>query len=77
MVQAPIRTQGTVSYTHLDVYKRQVFSSLVFPKFSMLDPTLTFTLPEKQVKNGVIDTFVHTTEQYLTYPVEGLSLIHI
>ena len=48
-----------------------VFSSLVFPKFSMLDPTLTFTLPEKQVKNGVIDTFVHTTEQYLTYPVEG------
>ena len=51
--------------------KYPVFSTLVFPKFSMLDPTLTFTLPEKQVKNGVIDTFVHTTEQYLTYPVEG------
>ena len=51
--------------------KFPVFSSLVFPKFSMLDPTLTFTLPEKQVKNGVIDTFVNTTEQYLTYPVEG------
>ena len=51
--------------------KYPVFSNLVFPKFSMLDPTLTFTLPEKQVKNGVIDTFVHTTEQYLTYPVEG------
>ena len=51
--------------------KFPVFSSLVFPKFSMLDPTLTFTLPEKQVKNGVIDTFVHTTEQYLTYPVDG------
>ena len=51
--------------------KFPVFSSLVFPKFSMLDPTLTLTLPEKQVKNGVIDTFVHTTEQYLTYPVEG------
>ena len=51
--------------------KYPVFSNLVFPKFSMLNPTLTFTLPEKQVKNGVIDTFVHTTEQYLTYPVEG------
>ncbi|MDU2570574.1 MAG: iron-containing alcohol dehydrogenase, partial [Veillonella sp.] len=51
--------------------KYPVFSNLIFPKFSMLDPTLTFTLPEKQVKNGVIDTFVHTTEQYLTYPVEG------
>lgn len=51
--------------------KLPLFSNLVFPKFSMLDPTLTFTLPEKQVKNGVIDTFVHTTEQYLTYPVDG------
>lgn len=51
--------------------KFPVFSELVFPKFSMLDPTLTFTLSEKQVKNGVIDTFVHTTEQYLTYPVDG------
>lgn len=44
---------------------------LVYPKFSILDPTLTFTLPKTQIANGIIDTFIHTTEQYLTYPVEA------
>ena len=43
----------------------------VFPVFSILDPETTFTLPEKQTVNGIIDTFVHTTEQYLTYPVDA------
>lgn len=51
--------------------KHSVFSELAFPKFSILDPTLTYTLPKIQVANGVIDAFVHTTEQYLTYPVNG------
>ncbi len=44
---------------------------LVFPVFSVLDPETTFTLPEKQISNGVVDTFVHITEQYLTYPVNS------
>lgn len=39
---------------------------LVYPQFSVLDPTLTYSLPIRQVANGVVDTFVHTTEQYLT-----------
>jgi NADP-dependent alcohol dehydrogenase len=46
---------------------------LLYPKFSILDPTITFTLPPKQTANGIIDTFVHVAEQYLTYPV-GASL---
>lgn len=46
-------------------------NDLVFPKFSLVDPSLTFTLPETQVANGVIDTFVHVMEQYMTYPAEG------
>ena len=40
----------------------------VFPKFSVLDPTVTYTLPARQVANGVVDAFVHVIEQYLTYP---------
>jgi len=44
---------------------------LVFPKFSILDPTKTYTLPARQLANGVIDAFVHVAEQYLTYPVEA------
>jgi NADP-dependent alcohol dehydrogenase len=43
-------------------------NALLFPRFSVLDPSKTFTLPPRQVANGVIDAFVHITEQYLTYP---------
>lgn len=44
---------------------------LVYPKFSILDPETTFSLPEKQTANGIVDTFVHVMEQYLTYPVNS------
>ncbi len=43
-------------------------SAHCFPVFSVLDPTKTYTLPPKQLANGVVDAFVHTVEQYLTYP---------
>ncbi|NLD49151.1 MAG: iron-containing alcohol dehydrogenase, partial [Clostridiaceae bacterium] len=43
----------------------------MFPKFSILDPTNTFSLPKNQIANGIVDTFVHATEQYLTYPVNA------
>ena len=46
-------------------------SNLVFPKFSLLDPAKSFTLPERQVANGVVDAFIHVMEQYLTYPVNA------
>lgn len=46
-------------------------SPLVFPKFSVLDPTTAYSLPTRQISNGVVDAFVHTTEQYLTYPVNA------
>lgn len=44
-------------------------SPLTFPVFSILDPKTTFSLPKKQIRNGIVDTFIHTVEQYLTYPV--------
>jgi len=43
-------------------------SNFVFPVFSVLDPETTFSLPSKQVRNGIADAFVHVMEQYLTYP---------
>jgi NADP-dependent alcohol dehydrogenase len=49
--------------------KFPVMSDLSFPQFSVLDPTISFTLPKMQVANGIADAFVHTTEQYITYPV--------
>jgi NADP-dependent alcohol dehydrogenase len=59
---------AVISYGH---GKYPVMSELAFPQFSILDPSLSFTLPEIQVANGIIDAVVHTTEQYLTYPVDG------
>lgn len=43
----------------------------VFPQFSVLDPTKTYTLPQRQLANGVVDAFVHVMEQYLTYPAKA------
>jgi alcohol dehydrogenase len=39
-------------------------SPAVFPKFSILDPSYTFTVPVSQTVNGVVDTMSHILEQY-------------
>ncbi len=51
--------------------KRDIASPALYPQFSILDPETTYTLPTRQVINGIVDAFVHTTEQYLTYPVDA------
>lgn len=43
----------------------------VFPRFSVLDPETTFSLPPRQVANGIGDAFCHVMEQYLTYPADA------
>lgn len=45
---------------------------LVFPRFAVLDPSFSATLPARQIGNGVVDAFIHTTEQYLTWPAGAL-----
>ncbi len=44
---------------------------LVYPVFSILDPETTYSLPKRQIGNGVADAFVHVIEQYLTYPSDA------
>jgi NADP-dependent alcohol dehydrogenase len=51
--------------------KRAFGSDMVQPVFAVLDPVYTYSLPLKQVGNGVVDAFVHVIEQYLTYPVNA------
>lgn len=51
--------------------KFPVMSQRVFPQFSVLEPEITFTLPTTQVANGIADAFVHTVEQYITFPVDA------
>lgn len=63
-----------------------VFGENVFPKFSILNPTFTYTLPKYQMVSGIYDIMSHILEQYFSgtddntsdYVMEGLlrSLIH-
>lgn len=39
------------------------------PIFSIIDPEATYSLPENQTRNGIVDTFVHVMELYATYDV--------
>lgn len=58
--------------TRRATHDKLVFSSRhVFPRFAVLDPAKTLTLPPRQVANGIVDAFVHVCEQYLTYPVDA------
>ena len=58
--------------TRRDIGAKLAFRSRhLFPRFSVLDPTKTYTLAPQQLANGVVDAFVHTVEQYLTYPVNA------
>jgi NADP-dependent alcohol dehydrogenase len=41
-------------------------SPVCFPVFSILDPQATYSLDKKQLRNGIVDTFVHVCEQYAT-----------
>ena len=58
--------------TRTSIHAKLAFGSRhCFPQFSVLDPVKTYTLPVRQVGNGVVDAFVHVMEQYLTYPVNS------
>ncbi|MEN9945890.1 MAG: hypothetical protein RLZZ293_276 [Pseudomonadota bacterium] len=46
--------------------KQAFIHPLVYPKFAILDPETTYTLPKRQLQNGIVDPFIHVTEQYLT-----------
>jgi NADP-dependent alcohol dehydrogenase len=54
--------------------KRYFGSPFVYPKFAVLDPSVMSSLDDRQLANGLVDAFVHTCEQFLTYPTT--SLLH-
>lgn len=63
---------GNAVITRASTREKMAFGSpLVMPQFSVLDPECVFTLPERQVANGIVDAFIHVMEQYLTFPVNS------
>lgn len=78
---------GSVITNHAQKLKiGHVFGEKVFPKFSVMNPEFTFTLPEYQMVSSIYDIMSHILEQYFSgtddntsdYIMEGLlrSLIH-
>ena len=78
---------GSVITNHAQKLKiGHVFGTEVYPKFSVLNPEFTFTLPKYQMVAGFYDIMSHILEQYFSgtddntsdYIMEGLlrSLIH-
>ena len=46
-------------------------SPFTYPRFSILDLKVLKSLPKVQIANGIVDAFIHTTEQYMTYPINA------
>ena len=63
---------GNSVVTRVETEEKLAFDSpAVLPQFSVLDPEVIFSLPDRQVANGTVDAFVHVIEQYLTFPVNS------
>jgi NADP-dependent alcohol dehydrogenase len=63
---------GAVVTINATQEKLTLGGSALFPKFSIVDPTVIVSLPKRQLQNGVVDAFTHVMEQYLTYPHDAL-----
>lgn len=65
-------TNERVVISRAETCQKLAFATpLVMPRFAILDPEVTYSLPVRQVANGVVDSFIHVIEQYLTWPVNA------
>ncbi|KZL19148.1 Alcohol dehydrogenase YqhD [Pseudovibrio axinellae] len=63
---------NSVITRHATAEKLSFDSPHLYPLFAVLDPDAMKTLPERQLKNGLVDAFIHVCEQYLTFPTGAL-----
>ena len=71
---------SVITHEESKIKAGRVFPPEVYPKFSILNPEYTYTLPEYQMVSGVFDTMSHLMEQYFSgtdnnttdYLIEGL-----
>jgi alcohol dehydrogenase len=58
---------GTAVITNWEINQKRPLASVhTYPKFSILDPVLTFSVPADQTVNGVVDMMSHVMEQYFS-----------
>ncbi len=59
---------GNSVVTNWDIKeKRGTGSIFLYPKFSILDPTYTYTVPKEHTINGIVDIMAHVFEQYFSH----------
>lgn len=71
---------SVITNEELKIKTGRVYGTEVYPKFSILNPEYTFTLPQYQMVSGVFDIMSHLMEQYFSgndnnttdYVIEGL-----
>jgi len=63
--------KGSVISNLKNKEKLAFLSEKSYPKFSILDISVLESLPKRQIANGIVDAFIHVTEQYITYPVNA------
>lgn len=59
---------GNAVISRREIGEKMAFGSKhTYPQFSILDPNALRSLPPRQVANGIVDTYIHTFEQYMTF----------
>ncbi len=77
---------SVITNEEITVKKGRIFPPKVYPKFSILNPEFTYTVPKMQMVSGIFDILSHLMEQYFSgeddnttdYVIEAVmqSLIH-
>lgn len=65
-------SNGAVITDEVSGLKRDACSEVMLPKFSIIDPEYTYSLPEEQIANGACDILAHMMERYFT-SVQGVD----
>lgn len=64
---------STAVITNIETKEKLAMSGPgIFPLFSILDPQVVSSIPQRQLANGIADAFMHVMEQYMTYPIGAL-----
>ncbi|MDE7264021.1 MAG: iron-containing alcohol dehydrogenase [Anaeroplasmataceae bacterium] len=65
-------SNGAVITDEISKLKRDACSEVMLPKFAIIDPEFTYSLPNEQIANGACDILAHMMERYFT-SVQGVD----
>lgn len=68
-----MNTGSVITNTQLKLKKGHNYEEVMYPKFSILDPTLTYSVPQYQMLSGIFDIMSHLMEQYFSGDDDNVS----